>query len=265
MRAIRFISISFLIFLTACGSESTSEKPDLAVPAMTETASSDEGSLDKSDELAKVAYAMGANSGQFLARNLPEFDKWGMTFNPEHIKKGFIESLDGKSELTEEEIQTLLLAFQEKIKVKLAEIEEKQAKLTAETNKAFLDLNAAKEGIKVTASGLQYKIIEEGKGEHPKSTDTVSVHYRGSLTNGEEFDSSYSRNQPAEFALDKVITGWTEGLQLIKPGGKIELVLPPEIAYGDRSSPQSPIPANSVLVFEVELLAIIQPEKTESK
>jgi len=121
-----------------------------------------------------------------------------------------------------------------------------------------MDANAKKEGVKVTESGIQYRIIEAGTGATPTATDTVSAHYRGTLVNGKEFDNSYTRNKPEQFALNGVIKGWTEGLQLIKEGGKIELVLPPELAYGSRAIPQ--IPANSVLVFEVELLKVIKPE-----
>lgn len=107
---------------------------------------------------------------------------------------------------------------------------------------------------KTTASGLKYAVLQEGSGNYPKATDTVTVHYRGTLLNGEEFDSSYKRGQPTSFPLTGVIKGWTEGLQLIQPGGKIKLIIPPELAYG--SSGQGPIKPNSTLIFEIELLAI---------
>jgi len=116
--------------------------------------------------------------------------------------------------------------------------------------------------VKTTESGIQYRILTPGTGKNPLATDTVKVNYKGSLINGEEFDSSYKRGEPAEFALNGVIPGWTEGLQLIKVGGKIELVLPPELAYGTRALPS--IPANSILVFEVELLEITQAKETKA-
>ncbi|MCP4271416.1 MAG: hypothetical protein GY781_05535 [Gammaproteobacteria bacterium] len=163
--------------------------------------------------------------------------------------------------MSETEIQTVLLAFQETIKTKLAEIDQQQAKVTSEANKLYLDANAAKEGVKTTESGIQYRIITEGEGKNPAATDTVKVNYKGSLISGEEFDSSYKRGEPAEFPLNGVIPGWTEGLQLTQVGGKIELVLPPELAYGTRATPT--IPANSVLVFEVELLEIKQAEEAK--
>lgn len=114
--------------------------------------------------------------------------------------------------------------------------------------------NLAKVGVKETKSGLQYKIIKPGDGTKPTATDKVTVHYRGTFIDGTEFDSSYKRNQPATFGLNQVIRGWSEGLQLIAPGGKIELVIPPEIAYGTRGRP--PIPPNTTLLFEIELVKI---------
>jgi FKBP-type peptidyl-prolyl cis-trans isomerase len=111
--------------------------------------------------------------------------------------------------------------------------------------------NAEKPGVKTSASGLQYKIIESGTGKAPKPTDKVTVNYRGTLTNGNEFDSSYKRGEPSTFQLDGVIKGWTEGLQLIREGGKIQLVIPPELAYGDRG----PL-GHRTLVFDVELISV---------
>ena len=124
-----------------------------------------------------------------------------------------------------------------------------------ESGKAFLESNAKKEGVKTVQSGLQYKVLTEGNGEPPKATDTVTVHYRGTLLDGTEFDSSYSRNQPATFALNRVIAGWTEGLQLMKPGAKHMLFIPPELAYGERGA-GAQIGPNSTLIFEVELLDV---------
>ncbi len=263
MKINNIITITLLFFtLAACGA---SEDPMPADPKANTTESkpeaADTATLDKSSEMAKIAYAMGANSGVFLAKNLPEFENWGMELDAALIKAGFLDSLDHKSQMSEEEIQTVLLAFQETIKTKLAEIDQQQAEAASEANKLYLDANAAKEGVKTTESGIQYRIITEGAGKNPAATDTVKVNYKGSLVSGEEFDSSYKRGEPAEFPLNGVIPGWTEGLQLIKEGGKIELVLPPELAYGTRATPS--IPANSVLVFEVELLEIKQAEEAK--
>ncbi len=125
----------------------------------------------------------------------------------------------------------------------------------SEKGAAFLKANASKEGVKTTASGLQYKITKEGTGKSPKATDTVKVHYRGTLIDGKEFDSSYKRNEPIEFPLNGVIRGWTECVQLAKEGGKIELYIPSNLAYGERGAPGA-IGPNKTLIFEIELLQV---------
>jgi FKBP-type peptidyl-prolyl cis-trans isomerase FkpA len=124
-----------------------------------------------------------------------------------------------------------------------------------EAGKAFLAENATKEGVITTPSGLQYLVLTEGEGTSPKATDTVVVHYRGTLLNGAEFDSSYARREPAEFPLNRVIKGWTEGVQLMKPGAKFRFFIPPNLAYGSRGAGID-IGPNETLIFEVELLKV---------
>ncbi|HPA18449.1 MAG TPA: FKBP-type peptidyl-prolyl cis-trans isomerase [Verrucomicrobiae bacterium] len=121
---------------------------------------------------------------------------------------------------------------------------------------AYLAENKKNEGVKVTASGLQYAVIKEGTGKQPKANDTVVVHYRGTLIDGTEFDSSYKRGQPIDFPLNAVIRGWTEGVQLMKEGAKYRFVIPSDLAYGARGTPGGPIGPNSTLIFEVELLKV---------
>ena len=120
----------------------------------------------------------------------------------------------------------------------------------------FLIKNKSKNGVKTSDSGLQYEVITEGKGKKPKSDDVVKVHYKGTLIDGTEFDSSYKRNSPAEFPVTAVIRGWTEALQMMPVGSKWKLYIPPDLAYGEAGRPS--IPGNSVLIFEVELLDIIK-------
>jgi len=120
---------------------------------------------------------------------------------------------------------------------------------------AFLKQNATKPGVKTTPSGLQYLVLEEGKGKSPKATDTVLVHYKGNLLDGTEFDSSYKRNEPISFPLNGVIPGWTEGVQLMKEGGKIRLFIPSNLAYGSRGA-GGVIPPDATLVFDIELLKV---------
>jgi len=128
------------------------------------------------------------------------------------------------------------------------------APVAANEGKAFFEDNAKKPGVVSTDSGLQYKIIKEGTGVSPKAADLVQVHYHGTLPNGDVFDSSVKRGKPTSFALNQVIKGWTEGLQTMKQGGKTIFYIPPGIAYGEREV--GPIPANSTLIFEVELLKV---------
>ena len=129
------------------------------------------------------------------------------------------------------------------------------AESATEKGEKFLKENASKEGVKTTASGLQYKIEKEGDGKSPKATDTVLVHYKGTLLDGKEFDSSYKRNEPFEFPLNGVIPGWTEGLQLLKEGGKATLYIPSKLAYGSRGA-GGLIGPDETLIFVVELLKV---------
>jgi FKBP-type peptidyl-prolyl cis-trans isomerase FkpA len=129
------------------------------------------------------------------------------------------------------------------------------SKATFEEGKAFLAENAKKEGVKTTSTGLQYKVITEGAGKSPKAKDTVVVHYRGTNIRGAEFDSSYARREPAEFPLNGVIRGWTEGVQLMKEGSKFQFFIPPNLAYGAAGAPPDILP-NETLIFEVELLKV---------
>ena len=126
--------------------------------------------------------------------------------------------------------------------------------LSPQKNVAFLTDNAKKPDVKTTASGLQYKIVKAGKGKQPGPTSTVTVHYAGKMIDGTEFDSSIARGEPAEFPLDRVIPGWTEGLQLMHEGDKVEFVIPPDLAYGPEG--KHPIPPNQTLVFQVELIKV---------
>lgn len=155
-----------------------------------------------------------------------------------------------ESKMTPAEMHQVMVSMNEKMVQKA----ESDAKDNMEAGIKFLEENKKKEGIKVTASGLQYEILQEGKGKTPKATDTVRVHYRGTLVDGTQFDSSYDRNEPAEFPVNGVIKGWTEALQMMKEGSKWKLFIPSELAYGARGRPS--IPPNSVLIFEVELLEV---------
>ncbi|HBC20662.1 MAG TPA: peptidylprolyl isomerase [Porphyromonadaceae bacterium] len=146
---------------------------------------------------------------------------------------------------------------QQVINAYLQELEAKATKVAKETGAKFLEENAKNEGVKVTASGLQYTVEKEGTGESPKATDEVTVHYTGRLLDGTVFDSSVSRGEPATFPLNRVIPGWTEGVQLMKEGGKYMFFIPSELAYGAQGIPGA-IPPHSTLIFEVELIKVVK-------
>lgn len=163
----------------------------------------------------------------------------------------------GKLQLSDEEAATIRKAFQQRVQLKQAEMSQAVANKNRVEGEAFLKDNRSKAGVKVTASGLQYTVLRAGNGPKPAPTDTVRVHYLGTLLNGETFDSSYDRNEPAQFALNQVIKGWTEGVALMPVGSKYKFWIPSDLGYGERGA--GPIGPDSMLTFEVELLEIIPP------
>jgi len=197
----------------------------------------------------KTSYALGINLGKSIKQQLPA------EIAPELFIKGFKDALLGANPLlSEEEMRTVVTAFQKEMTTKQKETMKIQGEKNKKEGEAFLAENKKKEGVKTLASGLQYKVIKEGTGKSPKSTDMVSTHYQGTFINGTEFDSSYKRGEPATFSVNGVIPGWTEALQLMKVGSKWQLFVPSKLAYGERG--QGPIGPNAVLVFNVELLSI---------
>ncbi|WP_101310830.1 FKBP-type peptidyl-prolyl cis-trans isomerase [Labilibaculum manganireducens] len=205
-------------------------------------------SVALNNELDSVSYSLGASFGTNLERN-------GLTnLNEEVLLAALYASLDKDSLVIDPQkgnavINNYIKGLQEKIGA------ENLAK-----GQKFLEENKSKEGVVVTASGLQYRIINEGDGPKPLATDKVSVHYKGTTIDGNEFDSSYKRNEPATFAANRVIKGWTEALQLMPVGSKWELFIPSNLAYGPRAM-GADIKANETLIFEVELLDIVKDEE----
>lgn len=200
-----------------------------------------------------VSYALTAYS---MAQAKLLADQGGIKLNAEQANKAVADVLDGK--MNEEKIKELsgtLEQFQQKvIAQEQAKIETIAKKAQEEGDKYRADYAKGKD-VKTTKSGLLYKVENAGKGEAIKASDTVKVHYTGKLPNGKVFDSSVERGQPVEFQLNQVIPGWTEGLQLVKKGGKIQLVIPPELGYGKQGAGAS-IPPNSTLIFDVEVLDV---------
>lgn len=206
----------------------------------------------------KQGYALGASIGMYMQRNLEEQAKLGLPVEKDLIIKGFLDGVEGNSLIEQEEIKALLMAFDASMKEKQQAFLAEEAAKTLLEGEAFLADNAAKEGVMVTESGLQYVVITEGEGAKPLATDTVKVDYKGTFINGETFDSSYDRGQAVSFPLNRVIPGWTEGVQLMSVGSKYKFTIPAHLAYGEAGNQN--IPGNSVLEFEVELHEIQQPE-----
>ncbi|MCB5359847.1 FKBP-type peptidyl-prolyl cis-trans isomerase [Vibrio lentus] len=206
----------------------------------------------------KAAYAIGVSFANYLSTSIDKPSELGINLDKDMVLQGIEDVFSEKTALNEEETRAALEALDKRV----AETMQAQAaEKSAEVKKAGDDFRAefAKtEGVKQTESGLLYQVMTAGEGASPKDTDTVQVHYKGTLTDGTQFDSSYDRGEPATFPLNRVIPGWTEGVQLMQVGSKYKFVIPPELAYGEQDTPT--IPANSTLVFEVELLKIDNAE-----
>lgn len=189
----------------------------------------------------QASYAIGVN----IAHNFKEQD---LDVNPAMIVRGLSDALAGnKLALTEEQMQKAIDEFNKILQ-----------QVAAQRTKTFLADNAKKEGVVELPSGLQYKVLKKGDGPTPKATDKVRTHYHGTFINGQVFDSSIEGGQPAEFQVNRVIPGWTEALQLMHVGDKWQLFIPSKLAYGERGTPDGSIPPDSTLLFEVELLEIVQ-------
>jgi FKBP-type peptidyl-prolyl cis-trans isomerase FklB len=193
------------------------------------------------DEAARMQYALGYQLGRDLA---------GVESRPDALARGLEDGRSGaQPRLSQQEMETAMAALGKSMNEQRQKAQAEAAKKAEGENATFIAENAKKPGIKTTASGLQYKVIEPGTGRTPVSGDTVTVNYRGTLIDGTEFDSSYKRGEPASFPVDGVIAGWTEALKMMKEGAKYQLFIPPSLAYGNRG----PM-ANRLLIFDVELL-----------
>jgi FKBP-type peptidyl-prolyl cis-trans isomerase len=200
--------------------------------------------VDLSSDKAKMSYFIGQQVGKQLKQGKLDIDGDALGASVNDVIAGKEPRLS----------QAEMTAVMQKLQASQGAASEAEGKANREKGDAFLAENKKKSGVKTTASGLQYEVMTMGKGPSPKATDVVTVHYKGTLIDGTKFDSSYDRGKPAEFPLNGVIKGWTEGLQLMKVGGKNKMVIPSDLAYGPQGRPG--IPANSVLIFEVELISI---------
>jgi len=197
----------------------------------------------------KLSYTLGVNTGKNIQQQSIDID-------PDQFAKGMKDALSGaKPALSDEEMLQAIMALQKDMQEKQLAKMQALAEENKKKGEAFLAENKKKEGVKILPSGLQYKIIKNGKGKSPKITDTVTANYKGTLIDGTEFDSSYKRGQPAKFPLKGVIPGWIEALKLMKVGSHWQIFIPPSLAYGEQG-PGGPIGPNETLIFEIELLKI---------
>lgn len=195
-----------------------------------------------------ISYILGADIAKSFIKN-------EMKVNQDKMFKGFSDGMAKKDTLfTEAQVTEIMKVYQEEMMKVIQAKADVAAKKAAETAKTFFAENKTKGGIIELPDGIQYKIMKEGTGAYPVETDKVTVHYKGTLLDGTVFDSSIDRGEPVTFPLNQVIKGWTEGMQKCKLGGKIQLFIPSELAYGDKAT--GPIPGGSALIFEVELLKI---------
>ena len=233
----KYFSIILLVLvLIGCGTETSFNRKSIST---------------LSTFMDSTSYALGADLGENLKRQQVEIDY-------DVFMAGLTDAMldDELVKLDQKKRRNVMASLQKSIRDK--------SKKEGETNLKIADEFLAKNkqenpDVKETPTGLQYRVIKEGEGDSPSQTDRVKVHYAGKLIDGTEFDSSYERGEPTEFGLNQVIKGWTEGLQLMKVGSKYEFFIHPKIAYGSR--PRPTIPANSVLIFEVELLDIVENNK----
>tara|TARA_B100000427_G_scaffold312590_1_gene304197 strand:- start:1681 stop:2367 length:687 start_codon:yes stop_codon:yes gene_type:complete len=198
--------------------------------------------------IKKQSYSYGYLMGRDLANKEAEI-------NVKALNDGIEDGLKNKQQLSDSDMQDALKTLEEALREKYAKKMMEERTVNSQISEKFLTENKSKDGVKELKSGLQYKVIKNGNGKMPKVDDQVTVHYRGTLIDGTEFDSSYQRNEPAQFKLNQVIKGWTEGLQLMKEGSKWELYIPSELAYGPNGA-GGMIGPNQALIFEVELIRI---------
>ncbi|HAS8492251.1 TPA: FKBP-type peptidyl-prolyl cis-trans isomerase [Vibrio vulnificus] len=253
MKSVLKVSLLAATVMLAVGCQKEEAKPAAAPQAEQVQAETGKAVHFKSED-DKAAYAIGVSFANYLSASLDKPSEIGINLNKDLVLKGIEHVFAGNPELNEEETRAALEALDKRV----AETMQKKAAEKADAAKKAGDEFRAEfekqEGVVKTDTGLLYQVITPAEGEKPKDTDTVQVHYKGTLTDGTQFDSSYDRGEPTTFPLNRVIPGWTEGVQLMPVGSKFKFVIPPELAYGAQDTPS--IPANSTLVFEVELLKI---------
>lgn len=256
------------LFVTACGDDTKATAADSSTAAAATTTAAPASNTSEAVAGAnaatisaqspfedKVSYSVGASVGTYIAAMQREQSEFIGTLDNDLVIKGFIDALGSNTSLNEEEITQTLMALDEKVRTAIEEKQKAAAQKNLDDGKKFLEENATKDGVKVTDSGLQYQIIEEGTGKTPTPNDVVRVKYKGTTIDGQVFDE---QTDPIAFPLSSIIPGWTEGLQLMKEGGKAKLFIPADLAYGELGAGDL-IKPNSTLVFDIELVEVLPP------
>ncbi len=228
--------------LAACNQQPKEQKPQQLKPTTA---------------VEKQSYALGASYAMRLSKMSDSME--GVEINDALFLQGVKDGLSDNAQYTEQQLTQFIMDHQTTIQLAYKKKEEQTAGPERAKGEAFLADNKAKDGVITTESGLQYKVIKQGDGENfPKETDTVTVHYKGTLLDGTEFDNSYKRNEPTSFPLRNVIKGWTEGVQLMSKGAKYQFFIHPDLGYQNRN--MGPIPAGATLIFEIELIDFTSPD-----
>lgn len=230
---------SALVILSACGQQEVNQEPK---------------PVELTNEQQEQAYAFGGNLASFTKSRLSEYTELGLELDTALIVQGFKDTLAEKSVVDEAKFSDIVRNIDRSVSAKRQELADQKAEENKIAGAEFLKTNGEREGVVTTESGLQYEVIEAADGAKPKATDTVKVHYTGTLLDGTKFDSSVDRGEPAVFPLNRVIKGWTEGLQYMSVGSKYKFYIPADLAYGNRST--GSITPGSTLVFDVELIEI---------
>jgi FKBP-type peptidyl-prolyl cis-trans isomerase FkpA/FKBP-type peptidyl-prolyl cis-trans isomerase FklB len=246
------LAAAIALALAAAGCQQA-DQSDAAKPADTATeAKADNAIAGLETKKEQVSYMVGMSIGKNLEGIKDEIDL-------DVVEKAMRTMVAGDKPLMDEkQAQEIGAAFAQEMQIKQIAKNAADAKKNLEEGGAFLAANAKKPGVQTTPSGLQYQVVSEGKGPKPDADDVVRVHYKGALIDGKVFDSSYDRGEPATFPLGAVVPGWQEGLQLMPVGSKFKLWVPGKLGYGDKVPPGAPIGPNATLVFDVELLEIVQ-------
>ena len=255
------LAAAIALALTAAGCDKLGDKAatdkngTAAETATTTDAKADKAIAGLETKKQQVSYMVGMSIGKNLEGIKDEIDV-------DVVEKAMRTMIAGEKPLMDEkQAQEVGAAFQQEMQIKQIAKAAAEGKKNLEEGAAFLAENAKKPGVQTTPSGLQYQVVSEGTGPKPKATDVVRVHYKGTMLDGETFDSSYDRGEPATFPLAAVVPGWQEGIQLMPVGSKFKLWVPGKLGYGEKVPPGAPIGPNATLVFDVELLEIVKPEE----